>query len=856
VEIEPSGRPFTEHSYQAYGYNFHPVRRHYVIAASSGTWAYTPPDTWQRLMPDPGSYPDLGSDTPLMWGNVVEYDPNVTCGPDTGAIVGIFLRGDGAGVYCYDYATDNWDLVDSRHPPIAFTTDLYCTYDGNQGQHICARGTTGVWSWKYQRTPSWMDLNAPSGVIGQYGVMAIAHDSTHNVTVTGRLASANNSVDLWYYDHVAGAWSDIDDSQLFGPAGLNSAPSTWWNPFVYDATNDVFYFFAVQGVSVHQQGDGGGPGACGSGPNINQACDSDAECLGGRCLADGSTWELRFHNPPLAATGTPASTSTSTLFAPTTAAVTTPTRTPTITTTLTVTPTDTPTCATTRILRVGATRTYTQPSQAAAVAQDCDTIEIDAGNYFGDVARWRANNLIIIGCDSAGNCPPQTRVDRPVLSPCDSTLGGTPSQKCFDINSKGLWELSGTNTTIDGLEFQCATSINIDQNGNPHCGNVYQGDYNDAGIRCDGQGLTVLNSYFHDNDDGILGCSNVCSNIAACTYPPSCECLTDADCPGSTCRHGSVHIENTEFFRNGLGDGATHNVYIGRADALTFKGNYSHAANIGHLVKTRAATNYILYNRLTDEIGGADGPSYELDIPSGGLSYVIGNVFEKAPSAMNSSVFLNYATETQTFFNPTLELYVVNNTFVSDCGTNCGTGNPPTFIRARQDPTVRLINNIPWAGPGGGTLIATSVTPLVSHNLGITTDPLLENQGAYDYHLAAGSPAIDMGVYPEVDPHGYGLAPTLQYRYDAQSEARPVVGTIDIGAFESLQPPPTMPPTPCVGDCFALDEVTVDDLLTMVNIALGNVDLSACTAGDANHDGQITIDEVLGAANNVQNGCR
>jgi hypothetical protein len=39
--------------------------------------------------------------------------------------------------------------------------------------------------------------------------------------------------------------------------------------------------------------------------------------------------------------------------------------------------------------------------------------------------------------------------------------------------------------------------------------------------------------------------------------------------------------------------------------------------------------------------------------------------------------------------------------------------------------------------------------------------------------------------------------------------------------------------------------------LTMVNIALGNADLSACTAGDANHDGQITVDEVLTAVNNA-----
>jgi len=49
--------------------------------------------------------------------------------------------------------------------------------------------------------------------------------------------------------------------------------------------------------------------------------------------------------------------------------------------------------------------------------------------------------------------------------------------------------------------------------------------------------------------------------------------------------------------------------------------------------------------------------------------------------------------------------------------------------------------------------------------------------------------------------------------------------------------------------------VTVDEILTMVNIALGNTPVMTCEAGDANHDGQITIDEILTAVNNALNGC-
>ena len=41
----------------------------------------------------------------------------------------------------------------------------------------------------------------------------------------------------------------------------------------------------------------------------------------------------------------------------------------------------------------------------------------------------------------------------------------------------------------------------------------------------------------------------------------------------------------------------------------------------------------------------------------------------------------------------------------------------------------------------------------------------------------------------------------------------------------------------------------------MVNIALGNTPLLNCEAADANHDGQVTVDEILTAVNNALNGC-
>jgi hypothetical protein len=59
----------------------------------------------------------------------------------------------------------------------------------------------------------------------------------------------------------------------------------------------------------------------------------------------------------------------------------------------------------------------------------------------------------------------------------------------------------------------------------------------------------------------------------------------------------------------------------------------------------------------------------------------------------------------------------------------------------------------------------------------------------------------------------------------------------------------------CVGDCGGDGSVTINELITMVNIALGSPDVSTCMSGDTNGDGQITIDEILSAVNNALNGC-
>jgi len=59
----------------------------------------------------------------------------------------------------------------------------------------------------------------------------------------------------------------------------------------------------------------------------------------------------------------------------------------------------------------------------------------------------------------------------------------------------------------------------------------------------------------------------------------------------------------------------------------------------------------------------------------------------------------------------------------------------------------------------------------------------------------------------------------------------------------------------CVGDCNGDGEVTVDEILRMVNIALGNASLGICPAADQNGDGEVIITEIIQAVSAALSGC-
>lgn len=310
-------------------------------------------------------------------------------------------------------------------------------------------------------------------------------------------------------------------------------------------------------------------------------------------------------------------------------------------------------------------------------------------------------------------------------------VGGRPKLVAAGriAQGKAIWVIAGNDTVVENIEFTGAAAP----------------DKNGAGIRQEGRNLTVRHCYFHDNEDGILAGSS----------------------PGS-----EILVEYSEFAGNGAGDGYSHNLYINHVGRFTLQFCYSHGSRVGHLVKTRAAENYILYNRLSDEAGGTG--SYEINVPNGGRTFIIGNVVEQGPRTSNSTV-MTYRDEGGNPANPDTSLYIVNNTFVNNRPGNA------TFISipaAAPSPAV-IRNNIFW-GPG---TITNQVNAILEGNL-ITSGAIFSNPAAYDFHLRPNAPAIDSGVESGTAAGGFSLLPVYQYVHPACGEARRRQGKVDAGAFE------------------------------------------------------------------------
>jgi len=358
------------------------------------------------------------------------------------------------------------------------------------------------------------------------------------------------------------------------------------------------------------------------------------------------------------------------------------------------------------VLEVGPGKRYAKPCAAIAAAQPGDTIRIDArgnGTYDGDVCDVRTARLTIEGVRG-----------RARIAAAGRSSGG-----------KGIWVISGPDTVVRNVELTGAAVP----------------DRNGAGIRLEGEGdLRLERSSFHGNENGILVTASA----------------TESD----------VVVDSTSFAGNGAGDGYSHNIYVARARSFTMRYSASRGARRGHLVKTRARRNAILFNRLAGE---GSTSSYELDIPDGGVARVVGNVVQQGPQTENATLL---AFGEESLANPNSRLTLAHNTFVS------GRRGPATAVRVGGDGAVPvtavndLVTGVSTYVDGGGkrTLRGTCTA----------ANPRFVAPARFDFRLRTSSPCRDAGVRKVP-----GGVPREQYVRDLRHERRTTAGRRpDAGAFE------------------------------------------------------------------------
>ncbi len=359
-------------------------------------------------------------------------------------------------------------------------------------------------------------------------------------------------------------------------------------------------------------------------------------------------------------------------------------------------------------LAVGPGKKYSKPSAAIAAAKDGDTIAIAAGTYRNDRATIRTHNLTLRGVGG-----------RAVLA----SAGMIP-------NGKAIWVVRGNDIRIENIEFRGARVR----------------DRNGAGIRQEGNKLTLRHCRFIDNENGILGGR------------------------GDT----AFDIRHCAFARNSLVERpGTHNLYV-MGEKLLFEFNYSHHAKTCHLLKSRTRTNIIRYNRFSDEKDGSS--SYVINLPNAGRAYIVGNILHQGPRCRNRTM-VAYGEEGPE--GDRHELQFINNTCINDCRRGS-----PTFVNVRRvpDDTPVVIRNNIFAGTGRVT--NWSRADWTANFTGTVEAVKFADRDKWDLRLRPDSPCRGTGVDPGTAADGTALRPLMQYVHPMQGEKRPAGDALDRGACQ------------------------------------------------------------------------
>jgi hypothetical protein len=316
-----------------------------------------------------------------------------------------------------------------------------------------------------------------------------------------------------------------------------------------------------------------------------------------------------------------------------------------------------PTDAGRRILKVCASGCpYKLPSEAIAVSADNDILEVAAGSY-NDCFAVSRTNIKLRGVNGRAHLT-------------GKICGG-----------KGEINITGKATVIENFEF--SGMANPDTNG--------------AGVRHQGLGLIVRNSYFHDGEDGIL---------------------SEGSSPGAA--EDTVLVENSLFERLGGGGGYSHGVYFGHHLQVTVRNSqFLSSRDQGHEFKCRAQNVLITCSHLASQ-DGVD--SYSANFPEGGNVAITNSVIEQGTATSNGVIF-DYGSEmSQPFRYSVLQINLTGVTVLND-------RNSGTFFAVRNSNQFNIKDSVLV---GGGALYSNNPavltnTPQLSSraNAGISAYPSL-----------------------------------------------------------------------------------------------------------------------------------
>jgi hypothetical protein len=271
-------------------------------------------------------------------------------------------------------------------------------------------------------------------------------------------------------------------------------------------------------------------------------------------------------------------------------------------------------------------------------------------------------------------------------------------------------------------------------------------DGNGAGIRFERGHLTVRRCAFFDNQMGILTAN-----------------FGDAE----------LRIEDSEFGQ-APDTRLPHLLYVGRIARFALSGSCFSGGYNGHLVKSRARENHVLYNQLVD---GPDGrAAYELEFPNGGLAFVVGNVIGQSRQTSNPTIVSFGAEGSPPGDDRDQGLFMAHNTLIN------GAPLPALFVRVHElgrPVAQRYVNNL-LIGLGVGELALADVT---QGNF-TALQAVLQDPEAGLYALDVHSWLRRKGVQPGL-ARGVALQPTAEFAPPVGQRALPPRAHWSPGAYQT-----------------------------------------------------------------------